>query len=48
MEKTKNSYESYPTEFGGSTQNPKKIIKHQINQLERKFSQKKVCLAPQK
>jgi hypothetical protein len=36
----KNSYEGYPTEFAGSTQNPKKKSEHQINQPKRKFSQK--------
>jgi hypothetical protein len=43
----KNLYESYPTEFTGSTQNPKKNIR--TNQLIRtKIFQKKVCLVPYK
>jgi hypothetical protein len=37
----KNSFGSYPTEFAGSTQNPKKSSKHQIYQSEQKFSEKK-------
>jgi hypothetical protein len=39
---------SSPTEFAGSTQNPKKLSEHQINQSKRKFSQKKLCLVSQK
>jgi hypothetical protein len=29
------------TEFAGPTQNPKKLLEHQIKQSERNFSQKK-------
>jgi hypothetical protein len=36
-----NSYVGYPTEFAGSTQKPKKISQHQINQSKRNFSQNK-------
>jgi hypothetical protein len=37
----KNTYGGYPTEFAGSIQNPKKIIRtHQIYQLEGTFFQK--------
>jgi hypothetical protein len=37
----KNLYGGYPTEFAGSTQNPKKKSEHQIYQSGRKFFQKK-------
>jgi hypothetical protein len=36
--KSKNSYEVYTTELAGSTQNPKKLSEHQINQSGRIFS----------
>jgi hypothetical protein len=36
----KNSYGGYPTELAGSTQNPKKLQEHQINQSKQKISKK--------
>jgi hypothetical protein len=40
---------SCPTEFAGSTQNPKKkVIKRQINKSQRTFFKKKLCFVPQK
>jgi hypothetical protein len=40
MKKTNNSSRIYPTELAGSTENYKKILKHQIKQSKREFSQK--------
>jgi hypothetical protein len=39
--RSKNLYGSYPTEFAARTKILKKLSLHQINQLERKFSQNK-------
>jgi hypothetical protein len=47
--RAKNSYEGYPTEFAGSTQNHKKKYRNtkSTNQDEH-FPKKKVCLVPKK
>jgi hypothetical protein len=43
----RNSYGGYPTEFAGSTQNPKKNIGTSDQPIKTKISPKKVCLVPQ-
>jgi hypothetical protein len=43
----KNSYGSYPTEFAGSTQNPKKNIETSNQPIKTKNFPKKVCLVPE-
>jgi hypothetical protein len=42
----KNSNGSYPTEFAGSTQNPKKIIETSNQAMRTKMFPKKLCLVP--
>jgi hypothetical protein len=42
----KNSYGGYPTEFAGSTQNPKKNIVTSNQPIKTKISPKKGCLVP--
>jgi hypothetical protein len=42
----KNSYGGYATEFAGSTQIPKKIIRTQNLPIRTKIFPKKVCLVP--
>jgi hypothetical protein len=42
----KNSYESYPTELAGLTQNPKKNIGTSNQPIKTKVFPKKVCLVP--
>jgi hypothetical protein len=40
----KNSYGGYPTEFAGSTQNPKKMIGTSNQPIRTKIFPRKVCL----
>jgi hypothetical protein len=42
----KNSYGGYPTEFAGSTQNPKKMTGRPNLPIKKKIVPKKICLVP--
>jgi hypothetical protein len=42
----KNMYGGYPTEFAGSTQNPKKMTGTPNLPIKKKIVPKKVCLVP--
>jgi hypothetical protein len=44
--RAKNSYGDYPTEFAGSTHNPKKIIRIPNLPIKTKNFPKKICLVP--